>query len=96
MVYHFLDTSAVLNGALTKYNTCYISPLVLTELEHIKTAVNKDETVKYQARDAVRQIIESEHIYYTIYPYLLQRKFHYFIIFLQNYSTALVPTATAR
>ena len=68
MVYHFLDTSAVLNGALTKYNTCYISPLVLTELEHIKAAVNKDETVKYQARDAVRQIIESEHIYYTIYP----------------------------
>lgn len=68
MVYHFLDTSAVLNGALTQYKEYYISPIVLTELEHIKTAMNKDETVKYQARNAVRQILNSEHIHYTIYP----------------------------
>lgn len=67
MTYHFLDTSAFLNGALLKYDTIYTSPLVLSELEHIKNAFNKDDTIKYEARKTVRDIIESNNISFTIY-----------------------------
>ena len=68
MIYHFLDTSAVLNGALNEYNNgCYISPLVLTELEHIKTSSLKDELVKFQSREAIRKILNTNSIYYTFY-----------------------------
>jgi len=34
----FLDTSAVLSGGLKQYEKCYISPITLSELEHIKTS----------------------------------------------------------
>lgn len=68
MVYYFLDTSAILNGALTQYSDCYISPFTLAELENIKTAANKDDTIKYSARSALRQIRNSSHIHYTVFP----------------------------
>jgi len=43
-MYHFLDTSAILNGALKDFQeNIYISTFVLTELENIKTSFNKDE-----------------------------------------------------
>lgn len=51
---YFLDTSAILNGALKEYlskniygpdNVCYISPLTLQELENIKTSAIKNEDV---------------------------------------------------
>lgn len=56
---YFLDTSAVLNGALREYPFCYISPIVISELEKIKTSFNKDEHVKYLARQAVNTILSS-------------------------------------
>ena len=58
MIY-FIDSSAVLNGALFLYEKehIYLSPLVLMELENLKT--NGNEHVKYQARDAIRTIIQS-------------------------------------
>lgn len=62
----FLDTSAILNGALATYPNGYVSPLVITELEHIKTSTNKDNDVKYRARKAVRDIIDSKDINYFI------------------------------
>lgn len=68
MIYSFLDTSAILNGALDQYKDAYISLLSLTELENIKTAYNKSEQIKYEARKAVRTIIDSEQICYNIYP----------------------------
>ena len=68
MVYSFLDTSAILNGALDQYKDAYISLLSLTELENIKTSYNKSEQIKYEARKAVRTIIDSEQICYNIYP----------------------------
>ena len=68
MVYYFLDTSAILNGALTQYPDCYISPITLAELENIKTAATKDDNIKYQARNALRQINNSSHIHYTVWP----------------------------
>ena len=34
---NFLDTSAVLNGAYDLFVNVYISPLVITELENIKS-----------------------------------------------------------
>ena len=74
MIYHFLDTSAVLNGALDQYKDAYISLLSLTELENIKTAYNKSEQIKYEARKAVRTIIESERICYNIYPQKILNK----------------------
>lgn len=40
---NFLDTSAILNGALKKYiNNVYISSITLMELENIKTSAKKD------------------------------------------------------
>ena len=65
-MYHFLDTSAILNGALDQYDNVYISPLVLTELENIKTSFTKDEKIKWQAREAIRKIINSTDINYCI------------------------------
>ena len=66
-MYHFLDTSAILNGALKQYQTnICISPLAVTELENIKTSYNKDEHIKYLAREAVREIISSNNIEYSM------------------------------
>lgn len=62
---YFLDTSAVLNGALKTYTNVYISPIILMELEAIKTAFNKSEEVKYQARQAVHNIIIAVGLHYT-------------------------------
>ena len=45
-VLNFLDTSAVLNGGLKLFENVYISPLVLTELEHIKNSINKSDKIK--------------------------------------------------
>ena len=53
---NFLDTSAVLEGAYTKYSDVYISSLTLMELENIKNS-NKPEHIKYLARQAVRDIL---------------------------------------
>ena len=64
---NFLDTSAVLNGALSVFDNIYISPLVLTELENIKNS-NKNEHIKYLARQAVRDILVSHKIKYCIAP----------------------------
>lgn len=61
----FLDTSAVLNGAIKSYFESYISPTVLMELESIKTAFNKSDDIKYKARQAVRDIIVSPTLNYT-------------------------------
>ena len=59
MTYNFLDTSAVLNGALQQYENCYISPISLLELEHIKNSKEKDEEIKLQSRKAIREILSS-------------------------------------
>lgn len=64
-VLNFLDTSAVLNGGLKLFENVYISPLVLTELEHIKNSINKSDKIKYLAREAVRDIITSTNISYS-------------------------------
>ena len=64
---NFLDTSAVLQkGALKEYTNIYISPLTLSELENIKTNFNKSEELKYLARNAVRDIINSNTIHSEI------------------------------
>lgn len=60
---HFLDTSAILNGALNKYENIYISPLSVKELEIIKTS-QKDEKIKYLARKSIREILFSNNIHY--------------------------------
>lgn len=68
MDYYFLDTSALLDGAIQEYDKIYTSPLVLSELEHIKNSFNKDEEIKYKARNAVRDIINKDNISYVFYP----------------------------
>lgn len=67
MEIYFLDTSAILNGALYNYAQCYISPLTLSELESIKTSTLKDEHTKYLAREAIRKIINSDSIQITLF-----------------------------
>ena len=62
----FLDTSAVLNGEINNHDDCYISPLTLSELEHIKTS-DRPEHIKYLARDAIRQILKNPRIVYATY-----------------------------
>ena len=51
----FYDTSALLKGAILE-NGDYISPTVLKELENIKNSANKDEDIKFQAREAQRKL----------------------------------------
>lgn len=60
MSIYFIDTSAVLDGALSIYEHkhVYLSPLVLMELENLKT--NGNEYIKFYAREAIRTIIQSE------------------------------------
>ena len=50
------DTSALLSLSdnLVLDSTCYVSTLVINELENIKTSFNKDSEVKAQARQVVR------------------------------------------
>lgn len=62
---NFLDTSAVLSGAYTKYSNIYISSYVLMELENIKNS-NKPEHIKYLARQATRDILNFGTITKTI------------------------------
>lgn len=61
----FFDTSAILAGALKDQTSVYISPIVLQELEHIKTAENKPDSIKYLAREAVRDILNDSRIRFT-------------------------------
>ena len=59
---NFLDTSAILNGAINLYENIYISPLAIAELENIKTSIHKDDNLKYKARQAVRDILANPKI----------------------------------
>lgn len=55
----FFDTSALLAGYKLNSNEInYISTIVFSELEHIKTSYNKDETVKYKARVLIRYLMD--------------------------------------
>lgn len=62
MITHFADTSAVLhwNGLSSAYKVG-ISPLTLSELEKIKTSTKDSDGIKYAAREAVRDIIKTNH-----------------------------------
>ena len=70
MIY-YLDSSAVINGAMPLFENICISPLVISELEHIKTSNTTNENTKYAARQAVREIITSNSIRI---PMLSQRR----------------------
>lgn len=58
----FLDTSAILNGALGLFENIHLSPLVLTELENIKNSSTRDQKIKFMARQVIRNIISSNEI----------------------------------
>lgn len=58
MITHWADTSAILHQDLGEAHVA-ISPLTLSELEHIKTN-EKDPDIKYKAREAVRKIISTD------------------------------------
>lgn len=61
MTLYIADTSAVLNGVCEHFPNAsfYISPLVISELEHIKSG-DRNEHVKAQARKAVKLILNRE------------------------------------
>lgn len=64
---NFLDTSAILAGAMDSFFNIYISPLAISELENIKTEKNKDEDVKFLARRTVREMIQNKEFKYTCF-----------------------------
>lgn len=73
---YFLDTSAVLNGALNNYDNIYVSPIVVAELEHIKTSAYQNDNKKLRARAAVRDIINNKNIEWSFAP---QKKIVYLL-----------------
>lgn len=56
MIKHWADTSAVLHWNAAEAQVA-ISPLTLSELEHIKTNDHASQELKYNAREAIRRII---------------------------------------
>lgn len=64
-MFHYIDSSAVLNGALNLFENIYISPIVISELENIKTN-SSNSHLKYLARQAVRDIICSKEYHYSL------------------------------
>lgn len=67
MSIYCLDTSAVLAGVMKNYDKVCISPIVIQELEHIKTH-SQNEDLKYRAREAVRDIVASTSFLNPIFP----------------------------
>lgn len=63
MSHNFIDTSAVLNGAIFELENCAISALTLIELESIKSAKNKDDKIQYQAREALRTLATTQNVW---------------------------------
>ena len=61
MITRWADTSAILHneGLLDQVGTVAISPLTLSELEHIKTS-SDNEKLKFFAREAVRNILATK------------------------------------
>lgn len=74
MKINFYDTSAILNLNDFLEGKTYISPLVLAELENIKTANYKDEHQKYLARKAIRLILKNENFLSCFSEVFSQRK----------------------
>ena len=64
---NFLDTSAILAGGLDSFFNIYISPIVISELENIKTDRNKDDDTKFFARQVVREIIQNNEYSFTCF-----------------------------
>lgn len=56
MIY-FADTSALLNGCYKDYPHLWVSPLIVMELENIKTSIKKDEHIKMLARKVIKDIL---------------------------------------
>ena len=56
MIKHWADTSAVLHLNAAEAQVA-ISPLTLSELEHIKTNDRASQELKYNAREAIRKIV---------------------------------------
>lgn len=60
----FFDTSALLAGyKLDSEDINYISTIVFSELEDIKTSYSKDETVKYKARVLIRYLMDHQDLW---------------------------------
>lgn len=60
----FFDTSALLAGyKLHQEDINYISTVVFSELENIKTSYNKDETIKYKARVLIRYLMDHKDLW---------------------------------
>lgn len=68
---YFYDTCALLNllsNAFKDDKPFYISSMTLKELEHIKTAANKDADVKFRARRVINLLANNEDKYELV-PY---------------------------
>ena len=68
MKINFYDTSAILSNGLNLEGKNYISALVLAELENIKTSSSKDDKLKYNARRAVRELMDTTKFFTEFFP----------------------------
>lgn len=70
MIYKFYDTSSLLLRANNLFNNpeehIIISTITLAELEDIKTAANKNDDIKYQARK-ITALLEQNYDKYTVW-----------------------------
>ena len=69
MKINFYDTSAILSNGLNLEGKNYVSALVLSELENIKTSSSKDDKLKYNARRAVRELMDAEKFFTEFFPH---------------------------
>jgi predicted ribonuclease YlaK len=79
MIYHFYDTSALLElRSMNSFNTtnklCICSE-TLKEIESIKTNPNKSPDVKVKAKRVIKLLIDNESLYLTVIPSYESRKF---------------------
>ena len=65
---NFLDTSAILAGALNKYTNVWVSAISIQELENIKTSRDKDDETKFRAREATRLLTNTVDYQILIHP----------------------------
>lgn len=98
MVKHFFDTSALLNNleVFENYENIYISNITLKELEDIKTNRNKDEALKYKARQVVKMILEEMsdiNFNIVIYDYKWSELFKEFSCLTDNNDSKIIMCA---
>ena len=92
------DTSALLdlNDNLVIDSTCYISTLVINELENIKVSFNKDSDIKARARQVIRTLKQSQFMTNTTSIKRIGKFSKKFLTRLPNNNDSKIPVVNWR